>query len=40
VFAYFNNDPTGAAVEDAAAFARAARAEGLNVTRTPEHLST
>lgn len=38
VYAYFNNDPTGAAVEDAMTFARAARAEGLDATRVPEHL--
>ncbi|WP_458242884.1 DUF72 domain-containing protein [Streptomyces sp. MAI_2237] len=35
VYAYFNNDPTGAAVRDAATFARAARARELAVTRTP-----
>ncbi|ALV36647.1 DUF72 domain-containing protein [Streptomyces sp. CdTB01] len=35
VYAYFNNDPTGAAVQDAATFARAAGAAGLQVTRTP-----
>ncbi|MEU1197826.1 DUF72 domain-containing protein [Streptomyces sp. NPDC005813] len=35
VYAYFNNDPNGAAVHDAVAFARAARAAGLTVTRTP-----
>ncbi|MBY8343923.1 DUF72 domain-containing protein [Streptomyces spinosirectus] len=35
VYAYFNNDPNGAAVEDAATFARAARAAHLRVTRTP-----
>ncbi|WP_175407335.1 DUF72 domain-containing protein [Streptomyces sp. TRM64462] len=38
VYAYFNNDPNGAAVHDAVAFARAARAAGLAVTRTPPHL--
>ncbi|MER5752050.1 DUF72 domain-containing protein [Streptomyces sp. NPDC002088] len=36
VYAYFNNDPGGAAVEDAGVFARAARATGLTPTRTPE----
>ncbi|MER5476541.1 DUF72 domain-containing protein [Streptomyces sp. NPDC002734] len=35
LYAYFNNDPGGAAVHDAARFARAARSEGLEVTRTP-----
>ncbi|WP_330284078.1 DUF72 domain-containing protein [Streptomyces sp. NBC_00588] len=35
VYAYFNNDPNGAAVEDAATFAAAARAAHLRVTRTP-----
>ncbi|MFV8183172.1 DUF72 domain-containing protein [Streptomyces sp. AF1B] len=35
VYAYFNNDPNGAAVEDAATFATAARAAHLRVTRTP-----
>ncbi|MFD8302310.1 DUF72 domain-containing protein [Streptomyces sp. NPDC059690] len=35
VYAYFNNDPTGAAVQDAATFARVARARELAVTRTP-----
>jgi uncharacterized protein YecE (DUF72 family) len=34
VYAYFNNDPNGAALEDARTFAGAARAAGLNVTRT------
>ncbi|MGW1073381.1 DUF72 domain-containing protein [Streptomyces sp. NPDC002537] len=38
VHAYFNNDPGGAAVHDAVAFARAATALGRTVTRTPEHL--
>ncbi|MFK0295019.1 DUF72 domain-containing protein [Streptomyces sp. NPDC090442] len=38
VYAYFNNDPGGAAVLDAARFARAATAAGRAVTRTPpEH---
>ncbi|KUN84332.1 histidine kinase [Streptomyces bungoensis] len=36
VYAYFNNDPGGAAVRDAVVFARAARRAGLTVTRTPE----
>ncbi|MFB9251951.1 DUF72 domain-containing protein [Sphaerisporangium melleum] len=35
VYVYFNNDPGGAAVRDAARFADLARAEGLPVTRTP-----
>jgi uncharacterized protein YecE (DUF72 family) len=35
VYVYFNNDPNGAAVEDAKEFARAARARNLAVTRTP-----
>jgi uncharacterized protein YecE (DUF72 family) len=35
VYAYFNNDPTGAAVRDAVTFAGAARRAGLTVTRTP-----
>jgi uncharacterized protein YecE (DUF72 family) len=34
VFAYFNNDPGGAAVHDAAAFAAIVRREGRQVTRT------
>jgi uncharacterized protein YecE (DUF72 family) len=34
VFAYFNNDPGGAAVYDAAAFAAIVRREGRRVTRT------
>ncbi|GHD95415.1 DUF72 domain-containing protein [Streptomyces naganishii] len=38
VFAYFNNDPTGAAVRDAMVFAGAARRAGLAVTRTPRRL--
>ncbi|MCC3772440.1 DUF72 domain-containing protein [Streptomyces sp. UNOC14_S4] len=37
VHVYFNNDPGGAAVHDAVAFARAAAAHGRTVTRTPEH---
>jgi uncharacterized protein YecE (DUF72 family) len=36
VYAYFNNDPGGAAVADAVTFARAARRADLSVTRTPE----
>jgi hypothetical protein len=32
---YFNNDPGGAAVTDAAAMAALARSRGLVVTRTP-----
>lgn len=35
VFAYFNNDPGGAAVRDAAGFAAALRRIGRTVTRTP-----
>ncbi|MDH6627375.1 uncharacterized protein YecE (DUF72 family) [Streptomyces sp. LBL] len=35
VYAYFNNDPNGAAVKDAAVFARAADRSGLGPTRTP-----
>ena len=34
VFAFFNNDPGGAAVHDAAAFASAAREAGRRVSRT------
>ncbi|MFE0516643.1 DUF72 domain-containing protein, partial [Streptomyces sp. NPDC058964] len=34
VYAYFNNDPNGAAVSDAQTFARLARTSGLTVTRT------
>ncbi|MEV5432180.1 DUF72 domain-containing protein [Streptomyces sp. NPDC052701] len=34
VYAYFNNDPNAAAVQDAAAFARLAGAAGLTVART------
>ncbi|TVZ88960.1 DUF72 domain-containing protein [Streptomyces sp. BK340] len=36
VYAYFNNDPGGAAVEDAVAFGRTAGRAGLTATRTPE----
>ncbi|MBT2382878.1 DUF72 domain-containing protein [Streptomyces sp. ISL-11] len=39
VFAYFNNDPGGAAVHDAAAFARIASHLGRTVSRTPEKAS-
>ncbi|WP_030416938.1 DUF72 domain-containing protein [Streptomyces sp. NRRL S-1448] len=35
VYAYFNNDPGGAAVHDASAFARAVTATGRTVSRTP-----
>ncbi|MEU2559791.1 DUF72 domain-containing protein [Streptomyces longispororuber] len=35
VYVYFNNDPGGAAIDDATAFAAAARAAGATVTRTP-----
>lgn len=34
-FAYFNNDPRGCAVRDAAVFGRLARRRGLRPTRTP-----
>ena len=36
VYVYFNNDPHGCAVYDAALFARACRRLGLPVTRAPE----
>jgi uncharacterized protein YecE (DUF72 family) len=36
VYVYFNNDPGGAAVVDAIAFAAAARRRGLPVSRTPQ----
>ncbi|MGJ5750483.1 uncharacterized protein YecE (DUF72 family) [Streptomyces puniciscabiei] len=36
VYAYFNNDPGGAAVRDAVTFGRAAGRAGLTVTRVPE----
>ncbi|MEU7060775.1 DUF72 domain-containing protein [Streptomyces sp. NPDC046197] len=39
VYAYFNNDPAGAAVGDAVVFARAARRADLTVTRTPDQLA-
>ena len=35
VFVYFNNDPGGAAVADATAFARLAQREGCATTRSP-----
>ncbi|MCF6524283.1 DUF72 domain-containing protein [Streptomyces sp. JJ36] len=38
VYVYFNNDPGGAAVLDAAAFARAVAAEEREVSRTPHGL--
>jgi uncharacterized protein YecE (DUF72 family) len=38
VYAYFNNDPGGAAVGDASTFASLARRAGLTVTRTPREL--
>ncbi|WP_327427587.1 MULTISPECIES: DUF72 domain-containing protein [unclassified Streptomyces] len=40
VYAYFNNDVYAAAVHDAMAFARAATATGLTVTRTPGRVPT
>ncbi len=33
---YFNNDPGGAAIYDAVAFAAIAREAGQTVTRTPD----
>lgn len=39
VFVYFNNDPGGAAVRDAARFARIAARLGRTVTRTPRQLA-
>jgi uncharacterized protein YecE (DUF72 family) len=36
VYVYFNNDPRACALRDARAFARAARAAGLQPTRVPE----
>jgi len=36
VYAYFNNDPGGAAIVDAAAFAAQARRRGMDVTRAPD----
>ncbi|HZC26376.1 MAG TPA: DUF72 domain-containing protein [Actinopolymorphaceae bacterium] len=38
VHTYFNNDPGGAAVDDAVAFARIARTSGRTVSRTPDLL--
>lgn len=38
VFAYFNNDPGGAAVWDAVEFARIGSRAGLTATRVPERL--
>jgi len=38
VYVYFNNDPGGAAVENASTFARIARSAGHTVTRTPERV--
>ena len=35
VYVYFNNDPGGAAIHDAVAFAAIAREAGQTVTRTP-----
>jgi hypothetical protein len=35
VYAYFNNDPGGAAVADSAAFAAACRRAGMTAGRTP-----
>ncbi|MGW2744390.1 DUF72 domain-containing protein [Streptomyces sp. NPDC001450] len=40
VYAYFNNDPGGAAVEDAVTFGTAATRASLTVTRTPSALSS
>ena len=40
VYAYFNNDPGGAAVADSAAFAAACRRAGRTVTRTPGAAAT
>ncbi|MFJ8113214.1 DUF72 domain-containing protein [Streptomyces sp. NPDC096132] len=40
VYAYFNNDPGGAAVGDAALFGRTAERAGLTATRTPRSLAT
>jgi uncharacterized protein YecE (DUF72 family) len=36
VFVFFNNDPGGAAIYDAAAFASIARRDGRQVSRTPD----
>ncbi|MGW2048172.1 DUF72 domain-containing protein [Streptomyces sp. NPDC001858] len=40
VYAYFNNDPGGAAVGDAALFGRTAERAGRTTTRTPHALAT
>ncbi|WP_405575241.1 DUF72 domain-containing protein [Streptomyces sp. NBC_01167] len=40
VYVYFNNDPGGAAVRDAVAFAHLADAAGAHVTRTPHGLAS
>jgi uncharacterized protein YecE (DUF72 family) len=37
-YVYFNNDPGGAAIYDAVAFAALAREAGRTVTRTPDHV--
>ena len=39
VYTYFNNDPGGAALHDAVAFAHAAERRGLDVTRVPESMT-
>jgi uncharacterized protein YecE (DUF72 family) len=39
VYAYFNNDPAGCALRDAAAFARLAADRGLRPTRAPDEAS-
>ncbi|HLL65226.1 MAG TPA: DUF72 domain-containing protein [Micromonosporaceae bacterium] len=39
-YAYFNNDPGGAAVVDAITFGRIAQRRGLLITRTPARVST
>lgn len=40
MYVYFNNDPGGAAVRDAMAFARLATAAGAHVSRTPQGLAS
>jgi uncharacterized protein YecE (DUF72 family) len=35
VYVYFNNDPGGAAIQDAGRFVELARAAGRDTTRTP-----
>ena len=40
VYTYFNNDPGGAAVGDAALFGRTAQRADLTVTRTPRALAS